>query len=342
MKNSGKIKDVNRLSAIIGIVILVVLVVGLLTTIVIVTLHTNAYLQYEESRIQDMKVESGASPSCPAKTLRKASKTSDAIDVKVAPEEVEIPNIDENGNCIVIDAAADNEKDCPAVLKETDVVVKFSNIKKDYELEISNNFNSDVLKLTSDGKQLNIVKPDDMDDKEYKVTADSYSFIDGNPQAIVQYTMNIYYTGGGCERALVRIIHFETPKFNFLSRLAACIDKQDAPNCKPFIYSDSPLATDYKLSEALSEIEDTDPSTLVQKKYNNSKVSLVIVSIMVIVLLIVSIGVAVIGIIKVRKGGALHENEIDEDYDEDTSAAYDEYEKSKSGEDESKEEVDEK
>ena len=137
--------------------------------------------------------------------------------------------------------------------------------------------------------------------------------------------MYVYYNEGDCQRVLVRKITFETPQYNFLSRLMACQGKEDLVNCQKFIYSGSPLAKDeFNLNGVLSDIENTKTSRV---DLENMKTALIIACIIVIIILIVAIVVTIIGVRKVRKGGALHENEIDEERDEDKSSAYEEYEK---------------
>ena len=329
MKGTGRFKDINKISAIVGIIVLVFLVVGLLTTIIVVSIHTNAYLEYQEGRIKDIKIESGATASCPTSALKKATNLADAVKIDVEIKDISVPNRDAEGKCIKIDLAnASSKDDCPDTWTSRETVVTFSELRKDLELELTNNYNDETLNIKSDGKSLEIEKDDNSSNREYKVTKNSYSFLNGNPQTIVRYTLNVYYTNGGCDRVLARTVKFETPKFNYLSTLPLCEGKEKAERCQEYIYSDNPVSGDYNLSKVLKDIDEIDAKKIEEEEYNNNKIRLILVSVGVIILLIVSIVVAVIGTLKVRKGGALHENEIDENYDEDSSKTFDEYQKS--------------
>ena len=339
MNNNDQGRDVNKISAVAGLAILVVLVVGLLVAVVVVSLHTDAYLSYEEGRIRDAEIKQNVPNTCSDGIVKKANNAAQLIKTSVEIKDLEINNINDKGECIKLDAEATSKTDCPKTLKNTEILVTLSGIKKNVKLVITNDNDDSTLTIKSNGDKLEVEREGESKDLEYKVTKDSYSFIAKNQHKIVTYTLTAYYSEGDCSDLLSREIKFESPKFNQLSYEPVCVGKENYPNCKPYIYGDNPLSqSEFNLSEIVKEIDKADSRRYGKDSLKNTKTALIVVSIIVIVLLIISIGVAVIGVKKVGKGGALHENEIDHNYDEDTSEAYEEFERTRKDDDE---EVDE-
>ncbi len=339
MNNNDRGIDVNKTSAIAGLAILVVLVLGLLVTIIVVNLHTDAYLAYEEGRIRDAEIQKKIPDSCSDSLVKKADNSAQALKTEVEIKEVELSNIDDEGECIKLDATASNSKDCPKTLKSTEIIVNLSNIKKNITAVITNDYDNSVIKLVSNGDKLEVERSGETKNEEYKVTKDSYSFLSRNQHKVITYTVAVYYNDGDCKDLLSREIKFESPKYNQLAFQSVCTGKENYPDCKPFIYGDNPMTkNEFDLSDVIKNIEKADSRKYSKNSLNNTKVALIIVSVIVIVLLVISIGVTVVGVKKVRKGGALHENEIDQEYDEDKSEAYEEFERNRTDEDE---EVDE-
>ena len=327
MKNNGGNKDVNRTSAIAGLVVLAFLVVILVGLTIKVSIHTNKYLKYEEAKIVEKEVKLDSSEICELDVLKKAKSQADELTVNVDVKNLEFNNRDENGNCIQKEFGA---PDCEDKITKNAALVQINNIKKDFELEISNDYDESIISIISDGEALNVERRGNTNDREYQKGKDNYSFASGNQQRIVNYTLYVYYNKGDCQRILVRKVTFETPQYNFLSRLTACEGKEELVNCQKFIYSGSPLSKDeFNLSDVLLDIEKTKASRV---DLEHMKTALIIACVIVIIVLIISIIITVIGVRKVRKGGALHENEIDEDYDEDKSSAYEEYKKNNADE----------
>lgn len=130
MKNTGRFKDINKISAIAGIIALVVLVIGLIVSIVVVSIHTNAYITYSENRVKDLKVEKGISASCPNDLIKKASNAGDALTVNVEVKNIKKNNLDADGKCIYQDFGAKDEYDCDSVLEQEEEIVTISKIKK--------------------------------------------------------------------------------------------------------------------------------------------------------------------------------------------------------------------
>ena len=195
-------------------------------------------------------------------------------------------------------------------------------------------------KEVNNGSNLEVETDGETKNEAYKTTKDSYSFLSRNQHRVITYTVAVYYNEGECKELLSREIKFESPKFNQLAYQSVCTGKENYPDCKPFIYGDNPMTKDeFDLSEVVKSIEKADSRKYNKNSLNNTKLALIIVSVIVIVLLVISIAVTIIGVGKVRKGGVLHENEIDQEYDEDKSEAYEEFERTRSDEDD--EEVDE-
>ena len=324
MKNNGGFKDVNKTSAIAGLGVLVILIIVLIAVTIVVGIHTNKYLDYEQGKIVENDIKLTGSEACDLGTLKKAQKSAASLAVSVEVKDLKLNNIDAEGNCIRKEFGMD---ECEKTRDYTAALVTIKNIKKEYELEITNDFDSSILTINSNGEKIIAGRTDESNDVEYEVTNDSYSFVAYNQHRIINYTMYVFYTERDCSRVLVRKITFETPQYNFLSRTTACEGKEDLPNCKKYLYSDNPLTkSEFDLSGILLDIEKNKSS---EKRLENIKSALVVACVIAIILLVISIVVTVVGVKKVRKGGVLHENEIDEDYDEDKSDAYEEYEQSK-------------
>ncbi len=332
MRNNARFRDINKISAIAGIVALVVLVIGLIVSIVIVSIHTNAYITYSENRVKDLKIEKGISVNCPNELIRKASNAGDALTVKVEVKNIKKKNTDAEGKCIYQDFGAKDEYDCEKEMEREEEIVTISKIKKDFEVIVTNDYDESVLHVTSDGKSLTVYREGETEDEDYEIKKDSYSFISGNQHVVETYTLTLQYSKGSCQDALIREMKFETPMYNMLAVTQICEGKEDYDKCKKYVYSDNPVSKEsYSLKEAIRDIEKVDIEKYREEQTKESKTALIIVSIIVIILLVISISVAVIGVIKVRKGGALHENEIDENYDEDSSETFDEFERSIKG-----------
>ena len=326
VKNGGRFRDINKTSAIAGIVLLVILVIGLLSAIIVVSLHTNAYIDYEEMHIKDLKVDEGISSSCSNAIIKKANDAAKLVKIELNKEMVELPNVNSEGKPLYYEYD-ENEKLIETYTAER-IVAKINEIKGNFDIEITNDYDSSVLHITSIDGDITAQRTGESNDVEYKIEKNSYSFALCNQQRIINYMVYIYYSEGECSKLLTRKISFESPQFNPLHASAYCEGKENLPNCQKFIYSDHELSkNDYDLDSIIKDIEKTDARKYKERSLANNKVALVIVSLIVIVLLVVAIVVVIIGVKKVRRGGVLHENEIDNETDEDKSEAFEEYAK---------------
>ena len=143
MRNNGG-KDINKTSAIAGLVALVILVVVLVGLTIKVSIHTNKYLKYEEGKIIEKEVKLDASEICELGVLKKAKNLADTLQVTVDVQDLEFNNKDEYGNCIEKEFGA---MDCKKTIKKTAALVQINNIKKEFELEISNDNDASVINL---------------------------------------------------------------------------------------------------------------------------------------------------------------------------------------------------
>ena len=325
VKNGGRFRDINKTSAIAGIVLLVVLLIGLLAAIIVVSIHTNAYIEYEEMHIKEIKVDEGISSSCPNAIIKKAHDAASVMKISVDQKEVEFSNIDGKGDYIILDF--DDEGNYYKTYTSTENVVTFSNIKENMDIEITNDYDKGIIYISSDSSR-NITGHIDGDTKdfEYEVKEGTYSFVAVNQHKNINYSVFVYYTEGDCRKFLARKVSVETPRHNILHDMPVCEGKENLPDCKEFVGSEHSLSQDnYDLSKILENIDKTDARKYKERSLANNKLALIIVSLIVIVLLVVAIVVVVIGVKKVRRGGVLHENEIDYETDEDKSETFEEY-----------------
>jgi hypothetical protein len=307
-------------------VLLVILVIGLLSAIIVVSLHTNAYIDYEEMHIKDLKVDEGISSSCSNSIIKKANDAAKLVKIDLKNEVVQLPNVNSKGDPLYLEY--DEEGKLLETYEADRIVAKISEIKSNFDIEITNDYDSSILHISSVDGDITAQRNGESNDVEYKIEKNTYSFVIGNQQRIIDYMVYIYYSEGECNKLLTRKISFETPEFNPLYTTAYCVGKENLPNCQKYINSDHELSKNtYDLESIIKDIEKTDARKYKERSLANNKVALIIVSVIVIILLVVAIVVVVIGVKKVRRGGVLHENEIDNETDEDKSEAFEEYAK---------------
>lgn len=154
------------------------------------------------------------------------------------------------------------------------------NIPKDFVLEISNDYNKDVISVYGN------------DIKE-----GTYTFKDYDYYKIINYSVKVINTST-CDRYTVKTIKYKKPMYNLNYTYDVCKDNEDVPFCNKYITSEKKI---YKMGIGLQEAINSYKQTAEEKVENENKKNWFSNNYIYIIGGIVVVGVIAIGVVYINK-----------------------------------------
>lgn len=304
MKKTKKFIDWQKINLVASFAVLVSLIVALLCMINLINIRTNKNLSDVDKHLQEIDVDPDTNASCSASILKKAAI--DANDIKFEVKERIVPIKEVANEAEDIDP---NEMDAS---ENYGVDVVLSGIKPDYIFLVENDLNDDTINF----------KSEDAKDGKYSFFTDKVY-----EEKFVKYKITIQYNGKDCTNETVKKYVVTAPKFNPAAVSLACVGKEKLDECKMFTYSELDNNGNYSYLETIEKVNDTDVEKAEEEKREETKKNKTVAILVTTIILVIALLMAIIGIRKISKGGALHSDEIDKHYDENTSKTFEEYEK---------------